>query len=63
MAQSWFQDLLDSTRSEYGVVGATLGVLRDGAVDTWASGILNLDTHVECTCDSVFQISSITKAV
>jgi len=55
------QELLDSARKEYGVVGATLGVLGDGSLTTCASGVLNRNTRVECTADSVFQIGSITK--
>lgn len=55
------QDLLDELRQKHGVVGATLGVLKRDAVETAASGTLNLDTKVECTPQSVFQIGSIGK--
>lgn len=55
------QDLLDELREKHGVVGATLGVLKDGTIETAASGLLNLDTQVECTPQSVFQIGSIGK--
>jgi CubicO group peptidase (beta-lactamase class C family) len=55
------QGLLDELRAKHGVVGATLGVLRGDAIETAASGLLNLDTRVECTPDSVFQIGSIGK--
>jgi CubicO group peptidase (beta-lactamase class C family) len=58
---SAYQDLLDELRDKHGVVGATLGVLKDGAIDAAASGLLNLDTKVEATPDSVFQIGSIGK--
>jgi CubicO group peptidase (beta-lactamase class C family) len=61
MSDGRYQVLLDSLREKHGVVGATLGVLADGAVQTAASGLLNLDTKVECTPDSVFQIGSIGK--
>ncbi len=55
------QSLLDELRTKHKVVGATLGVLRGGTVELAASGLLNLDTKVECTPDSVFQIGSIGK--
>jgi len=55
------QDLLDELREKHGVVGATLGVLEEGAIETAASGLLNLETRVECTPQSVFQIGSIGK--
>jgi CubicO group peptidase (beta-lactamase class C family) len=58
---SALQSLLDSLRQKHGVVGATLGVLEGDKVETAASGLLNLDTRVECTADSVFQIGSIGK--
>jgi len=54
-------EMLDELRERYSVVGATLGVLRNGAIETWASGLLNLDTDVACTPQSVFQIGSIGK--
>lgn len=53
--------LLDKLRAEHNVVGATVGVLKNGTIETAASGLLNLDTGVECTADSVFQIGSIGK--
>src|SRR5579872_5515458 len=55
------QALLDELRAKHKVVGATLGVLRGGAVETAGSGVLSLETKVECTPDSVFQIGSIGK--
>jgi len=55
------QSLLDELRDRHGVVGATLGVLKGDAIETAASGLLNLETKVECTPDSVFQIGSIGK--
>jgi CubicO group peptidase (beta-lactamase class C family) len=55
------QPMLDELRARHGVVGATLGILRGGAIETAGSGVLNLDTGVECTADSVFQIGSIGK--
>jgi CubicO group peptidase (beta-lactamase class C family) len=55
------QSLLDDARAKHRVVGATLGILKDGAIETYASGLLNSSTRVECTTDSVFQIGSISK--
>jgi CubicO group peptidase (beta-lactamase class C family) len=43
------------------VTGATLGVLQGGEIATAASGLLNMETRVEATPDSVFQIGSIGK--
>jgi CubicO group peptidase (beta-lactamase class C family) len=60
-ASTSLQQRLDDAREAHGVPGASLAVLRDGAVDAAASGILNLDTGVEATVDSLFQIGSITK--
>jgi CubicO group peptidase (beta-lactamase class C family) len=55
------QTLLDTLRAKHDVVGATLGVLDGDEIEMAASGLLNLDTKVECTPDSVFQIGSIGK--
>jgi CubicO group peptidase (beta-lactamase class C family) len=55
------QQRLDEAREARGVPGASLAVLRDGQIDAAASGLLNLDTGVEATTDSLFQIGSITK--
>jgi CubicO group peptidase (beta-lactamase class C family) len=55
------QPLLDELRTKHKVVGATLGVLQGGTIEMAASGLLNLETKVECTPDSVFQIGSIGK--
>jgi CubicO group peptidase (beta-lactamase class C family) len=55
------QQLLDEARAAHGVPGASLAILRGGEIDAAASGLLNLDTGVEATTDSLFQIGSITK--
>ncbi len=60
-ASTSLQQLLDEARVERGVPGASLAVVRDGEIDAAASGVLNLDTGVEATVDSLFQIGSITK--
>ncbi|HSK24577.1 MAG TPA: serine hydrolase domain-containing protein [Egicoccus sp.] len=41
--------------------GAQLGVLVDGEIHVESAGVLNLDTGVEVTDESVFQIGSATK--
>ena len=53
-------------RKRHHVPGAQLGILRVGDVDAdelvkAAYGVLNIDTGVEATTDSLFQIGSITK--
>ena len=60
-ASTQLQQLLDGAREAHGVPGASVAVLRDGVVEAAASGVLNLDTGVEATTDSLFQIGSITK--
>jgi CubicO group peptidase (beta-lactamase class C family) len=60
-ASTSLQQRLDDLRAQHHVPGASLAVLRDGEIDAAASGVLNLDTGVEATTDSLFQIGSITK--
>ncbi len=55
------QTLLEGLRQRHGVVGASAGILRYGQMELAASGVLNLDTGVRATTDSVFQIGSIGK--
>jgi CubicO group peptidase (beta-lactamase class C family) len=52
---------LKSGVRKYNVPGATIGVLRNGRITEAAAGVVNLDTRVPTTTDSVFQIGSITK--
>ncbi|GAA1815712.1 serine hydrolase domain-containing protein [Agromyces neolithicus] len=44
-----------------GVPGSAIAVLKDGEIIEAAAGVLSLDTRVETTTDTVFQIGSITK--
>ncbi len=46
-----------------GVPGASLAVLKEGAVHEAAAGVVNLDTGIEATPEAIFQIGSITKPV
>ncbi|GAA2840251.1 dipeptidyl aminopeptidase/acylaminoacyl peptidase [Leucobacter komagatae] len=60
-AAHW-QQRLSELATLHGIPGATLGILRLGEDPAFAShGILNVNTGVETTNDSVFQIGSITK--
>lgn len=62
-AAHW-QRRLTALAKKHHVPGATLGILRAGRTDDLveaAHGVLNVDTGVETTVDSVFQIGSISK--
>jgi len=61
IASTSLQQRLDQLREQHGVPGASLAVLRDDEISSVASGLLNLDTGVEATTESLFQIGSITK--
>lgn len=52
---------LEEVIARHDVPGASVAVLADGEVATAAAGVLNLDTGVAATEDSLFQIGSITK--
>lgn len=53
---------LDEAINKYQIPGATVAVLKDGElVAQAAAGVINLNTAVPTTTDSVFQIGSITK--
>lgn len=61
------QQLLDQLRERHRVPGAALGILRlgdterDDEFSAYASGLLNVETGVKATTDSVFQLGSISK--
>jgi CubicO group peptidase (beta-lactamase class C family) len=55
--QEWF----DQLAREHRVPGASLAVLEAGEISAAATGTLNVETGVEATPDSLFQIGSITK--
>lgn len=57
----WLQENLPRLVAEHGVPGATAAVTMSGEVVEAAAGVLNKNTGVETTTDSVFQIGSITK--
>ncbi|MEJ2088537.1 MAG: serine hydrolase, partial [Gammaproteobacteria bacterium] len=54
-------DLLKRGVRRFNVPGAALAVYRRGRVYEAAAGVLNVDTRVTVTTDSVFQIGSISK--
>jgi len=55
--------LLRSAIRRHKVPGATLAVLKSGRVTETAAGVLNVETRVPATTDSLFQIGSITKVL
>ena len=59
--QNWLTENLPLLIEKYGVPAASVAVLAEGEVSEAAAGILNLNTGVEATTDSVFQVGSVTK--
>ena len=59
-AEHW-QRRLDALAARHQVPGAQLGILRLDELVSVAHGVLNIDTGVTATPDSLFQIGSITK--
>ncbi|MFJ5720460.1 serine hydrolase domain-containing protein [Streptomyces sp. NPDC093149] len=57
----WLESRLPELLAEYKVPAASIAVYAHGEVIDRAAGVLNKDTGVEATADSVFQIGSITK--
>jgi CubicO group peptidase (beta-lactamase class C family) len=55
------QSRLESLIERHGVPAASVAVLSGGQVVEAAAGVLNVETGVEATTDSVFQIGSIGK--
>lgn len=47
----------------YGVPGASIAIFRDETLHEAAAGILNAETGVEATTDSLFHIASVTKPI
>ena len=54
-------ELLQTFLADSRCPGAALGVVVDGEVITAAAGVLNRNTGIEATPDSVFQIGSVSK--
>jgi CubicO group peptidase (beta-lactamase class C family) len=59
--QTWLDENLTRLIGKYDVPAASIAVFADGETSAAAAGVLNLNTGVEATTDSVFQIGSITK--
>ncbi|MET9633224.1 serine hydrolase domain-containing protein [Lentzea sp. NPDC006480] len=57
----WLQENLPRLVAQYEVPGATVAVTAGDEVVEAAAGVLNKNTGVETTTDSLFQIGSITK--
>ncbi|MCP2243882.1 serine hydrolase domain-containing protein [Lentzea aerocolonigenes] len=57
----WLQENLPKLAAQYQVPGATAAVTVGDEVVEAAAGVLNKNTGVETTTDSLFQIGSITK--
>src|SRR5690348_11965822 len=55
------QGWLDEAAARHGVPGAAVAVGVGGNLAEAATGVVNGDTGVEATIDSVFQIGSVTK--
>ncbi|HEY6746894.1 MAG TPA: serine hydrolase domain-containing protein [Mycobacteriales bacterium] len=55
------QDLLDDALRRHDIPGAVVGVARGGERAVAAGGVLNRNTGVAATPDSLFQIGSVTK--
>lgn len=56
-----WQQRLNELAEKYRVPGATLGIARGDETLELAFGVTNVDTGVEVTTDTLFQIGSITK--
>jgi len=56
-----WQQRLEELAIRHQVPGASLAILADDAITTAVTGVLNIETGVQTTADSVFQIGSITK--
>ena len=55
------QAYTDELVEKYAIPAVSLAIWKDDQLTSAASGILNLNTGVEATTDSIFQIGSITK--
>ena len=59
--QQRLSELLAGFLADSGCPGGSLGIAVDGEIISVAAGVTNLDTGVETTIDTVFQIGSVTK--
>ncbi|MCX7172730.1 MAG: serine hydrolase [Proteobacteria bacterium] len=56
------QETLAQGVVRHGVPGASMAVLHTGRIHSVAAGVLNVETGIAATPDSVFQIGSVTKS-
>lgn len=56
------QDLLDAAAGRHQVPGASVAVYADSRLAEAATGVLNVETNVDVTPDSLFQVGSVTKS-
>jgi CubicO group peptidase (beta-lactamase class C family) len=61
MDKQRLQSRLAELIAQHKTPGAAVGVLKDGELTQAAAGVINLDTGVETTTDTLFQIGSISK--
>lgn len=59
--QSYLETRLQELIAKYDVPSASVAVLQGGEVVTAAAGLLNRETGVEATTDSIYQIGSVSK--
>jgi CubicO group peptidase (beta-lactamase class C family) len=57
-----WQSRLEAVIADAHVPGATLGILHNDEVTVYAAGVINKNTGVDVTNDTLFQIGSMTKA-
>jgi CubicO group peptidase (beta-lactamase class C family) len=55
------QGYVDGARERYAVPALSIAAYHGGRLSSATSGVLNVDTGVEATVDSVFQIGSVSK--
>ena len=61
MGTNELEQLLTDSADRHGIVGASLAVARGDELVENAHGVINANTGVDVTTDTVFQIGSITK--
>lgn len=54
-------EVVEHEMERWSVPGVALGLLRDGAMETFAFGVASIDTGFPVRPDTLFQIGSITK--
>ena len=52
---------IDKTLAEYGIPSAVIGVLWDGKITEFATGVKDVGTQEPATTDTIYQVGSMTK--